>query len=78
MISRTIGVGGVYPTTKFTSTDASRVPRLVLATSLYFLCGCIMLIRMSQNKKKSGKRTSWAKTDRHVKTSKNGYRNQNF
>lgn len=44
--------------TKFTSMEVSSVPRLVLATSPYFLCGCIMLISMSQNKKKSGKRTS--------------------
>lgn len=63
MISRAMGVGGVYPMTKLTSMEVSSVPRLVLATSPYFLCGCIMLIRMSQNKKKSGKRTSWAKEE---------------
>lgn len=63
MISRAILVGGVYPTTKFTSMEVSRVPRLVLEISPYFLCGCIMLIRMSQNKKKSGKRISCTKKE---------------
>lgn len=64
MISRAIRVGGVYPMMKFTSMEVSRVPRLVLATSAYFLCGCIMLIRMSQNKKKSGNRTSCVRQER--------------
>lgn len=78
MISRAIRVGGVYPMTKFTSMEVSRVPRLALATSSYFLCGCITLIRMSQNKKKSGKRTSCTKKERNMKTSKSNRRNKNF
>lgn len=78
MISRAIRVGGVYPMTKFTSMEVSRVPRLVLATSPYFLCGCIMLIRISQNKKKSGKRTSCAQKERNTKTSKSSRRNEDF
>lgn len=59
-------VAGVYPRIRLKRTDLSIELSSISGTSSYFLFGCIMLININQNKKNSGKRTSYNKGNKRI------------